>query len=265
MNFRDRIRKILPPFLQDRPGMNVGFRVMYSIALIYDVFAEALTQGQNARFPGVGTATALPMIGRDRRIIRGPRETDEGYADRLEHWLDEKPFAGGAYGMMRQIQAFFAPGKPRVRIVLRRGTWYTLDPDGTFTRYVASPNNWDWDSISHPGRASNTTDWWMVIYPPHAETDGDWGDTGTWGDPGAFGVQLDMGDATALLEIIRECGGVSYLSSLIFSYDEAQFDPALPPGDPLLPDGRWGNWGKLDGSDYVPSRFTDCRYLENQG
>ncbi|WP_437875228.1 hypothetical protein [Sorangium sp. So ce513] len=265
LSFRETLRRFVPPWLSDRPGRTVGFRYLYALASVLDAGAEVLVQGIQARFPGLGTPTALPYIGRDRRIIRGPLETDAGYAARLVRWLEYWRAAGNAYVLVLALQGFLSPEHPRIRLVTRQGLWYTLEPSGELLWHRAAPNNWDWDSLTHPESAAHWSDFWLIVYPPHFEPDGTWGDgTSAWGPGDAFGVQTTASNIAAIKAIVRQWKGAhTNCVTLILAYDPTSFDPASPPGAPGMPDGQWGYWSKDDGTGaYVKSRREDARYVE---
>ncbi|MGK4001096.1 hypothetical protein WMF31_00625 [Sorangium sp. So ce1036] len=265
LSFRETLRRYVPPWLSDRPGRTVGFRFLYAIASVLDAGAEVLVQGLQARFPGLGTPTALPYIGRDRRIVRGPLESDAAYGARLVRWLDYWRAAGNAYVLALALQSFLYPGHPRIRIVTRSGVWYTLEPSGELHWHRAEPSNWDWDSLTHPERAGNWSEFWVIAYPPHYASDGNWGDgTSTWGPGDTFGVQTTTSNIAAIKAIIQQWKGAhTRCAMFILAYDPSSFDPASPPGAPGMPDGRWGHWSKDDGAGgRVKSRREDARYVE---
>lgn len=266
LSFRETLRRYVPPWLSDRPGKTVGFRVLYAIVSVLDAGVEVLVQGLQARFPGLGTPTALPYIGRDRRIVRGPMESDAAYGAQLVRWLEYWRGAGNAYTLALALQTFLYPGHPRIRIVTRSGVWYTLEPSGELLWHRAEPNNWDWDSQTHPERADNWSEFWVIVYPPHFDDAGNWGasDGQTWGAGMAFGLDTTTGTVAAIKSLIQQWKGAhSLCRMLIVAYDPASFDPASPPGAPGMPDGRWGYWSKDDGSGgRIKSRRGDARYVE---
>lgn len=267
LSFRETLRRYIPPWLSDRPtsGRTAGFRFLYGFAAVLDAGMQFLVEGMQARLPGIGTATALPYLGRDRRIIRGPHESDADYAARLLDWLDLWRAAGNAYALAKALQAFLAPGHPRIRIVTRSGFWWTLDPSGELTWHRSSPNNWNWDSLTHPENAGCWADFWVVVYSPHFPTDGTWGDGRSfWGEPKVFGQDVSVTNAETIRALIRQWKGAhSRCVALIFTYDPQSFDPLSPPGSPGMPDGRWGHWSRDDGAGRrVRSRRADARFWE---
>ena len=265
LSFRETLRRYVPPWLSDRPGLSVGFRFLYALAAICDGGMQWLVEGIRARFPEVATPTALPLLGRDRRIIRGPEETDAGYATRLIPWLDVWRVAGSAEALTSQLQAFLFPGHPMVRIVTRGGLWHTLTPGAAVQVVQSQPNNWDWDSLTHPENATRWGDFWIIVYEPHYPTDGRWGDgTSFWGEDKVFGQNTSKANAAALRALVKQWKPAgTRCVNIIFAYNASSFDPAAAPGAAGMPDGRWGFWSKLDGSgNKVRSRRADARYWE---
>lgn len=266
LSFRERIRGLLPPWLVDRTtlGKTVGFRLAYGVTATLDAAVEAALQGLQARYPGLGTPTALPYLSRDRRIVQGPQESDDAFGVRLVQWLTYWRTAGNAYSLMKAFQAYLSPGYPQLRLVTRSGLWYTLATDGTLTYLQSSPNNWDWDSISNPGNAGNWSDFWVLVYPPHYPDDGLWGQpTSYWGDGKVMGQTTVPSNVAAISALIHQWkGSHSNCVCVIYTYDATAFDPTSAPGDPGMPDGHWGRWSKDSMSGRVKSRRDDCRYWE---
>ena len=278
-SFREKVRSFLPTWLLDRTsiGKTAGFRIIYSFMAILDAGAQVAIEGLQSRMPGLGTPTALPLIGKDRQIVQGPGEYNENYANRLIKWLDYWKIAGNAYSLMIAFQAYLAPNYPMIRLVTRDrpgygSIWYTLNTDGTLDIERVNPSNWDWDSISNPERDGYWSDFWIVAFEPHYGKDGLWGDGNSYWYPGAdvgkgqtFGQDPTYNSAQLLRSIVTQWKGAhTKCRCMIFSYRSNAYDPALPPGDPLLPDGKWGKYGKDDGSGgRIKSRDETDRYWDN--
>lgn len=128
--FRDRLRLISPPWL--RTGN--AEKLLYSMAAEVDAAADALIAGVKSRFPNYYSAESLPLIGRERRIARGPLESDGSYGLRLMRWLDDHRRRGGAYALLAQLHAYWSPGAFPVDLVYRNGRRYRMDADGIVTR-----------------------------------------------------------------------------------------------------------------------------------
>lgn len=271
LDIRSGLRRILPSWLQDRPalGKTTGFRYLYCPALLADAGVEAALQAVRLRYPSECDVSALPSLGRDRGMQRGPEMTDDLYRAALVEYLPLWEQAAHAYALARMVQLYLDPGHPVVRIVNRQSSWFTLAADGTFSHYQPAVANWDWDSETHPERASNWWESWVIVYEPHLADDGDWGDPGNWGDPAddggyqAFGQSTSMQNVSAVRSFVRAFKGThATVRSLIWSYDPTLFDPTAALGDPSLPDGWWGNWHKIDSGVAVPSRPETCRFWD---
>lgn len=271
--FREIIKTGLIKQLSERgPLLSSGFKRVFTIATAIDGLLEAAAQGRYASMPGRGTPSALGMIGRDRMLIRGPLETDEGYAARLRGWLDQWRIAGSALSLMLAIRAYLAPNAPLLRVYLRSGFCWTLELDGTLSWVREAMVPWDWDSISNPERDTGyQTDIWVIIYPPHYPTAGLWGDpdSDVWGGEsttgdgvGAFGFDIPAQTLSILREVVMQFKGPHcYVRSVIFSGSTTLFDP-INSNISQMPDGRWGTWSRNVGGTQVPTRRGDCRYWE---
>lgn len=257
LSYRESVRALVPPWLSDRnPAQpSRGFRYLYSMAAALDAMLETAVEGMRAKYPGQGTPTALPYIGRDRRIIRGPTEPATAFAARLIGWLDSWRLAGSARSVLEQLAPGFAPGAaPTMRIVNNHGVWYTL-ANGTLTIQYA--NNWNWD---------NRTDlWgrcWVIFYATGGYPwgkDGRWGDGKKWGDGRTWGTTMTRGQLATLQAIVAQWRSqqTRYVN-LIVAFDPTSFNPAHPE-----PDGTWGKFYKIVGGVAVPSRLGSARYFDD--
>lgn len=135
--FRDTLRKISPPWLQRGLAEKIG----YAIAVQIDAISDVATAGVFARYPGLGTPTALQLIGRERRIRRGRLETDASYAGRLRRWLVDHPRRGGPYALLEQLRAYFSAAPFPIHLASISGVRYVLDVDGAITRDVPAVRN----------------------------------------------------------------------------------------------------------------------------
>jgi hypothetical protein len=263
-SFADSLRAWLPPWLSDRAskGKSAGFRLLYGIAWLVDAALDMTVESVRARFPASAPPGALPYLARDRRIYRGPVESDDAFASQLVAWLTCWRVAGHAYALARGLQAFQSPHSPRIRVVTRGGVWWTLEPTGELRYHRATPNNWDWDSLTG-GDPAAWWDVWVIIYPPTFAPDGQWSDPGTWGPGKAFGLDISTETVASLRALIDQWKGAhTRVVQVVVCYDATLFEPTAPPGDPRLPDGRWGLWGKMSGGACVPARSASCRYME---
>lgn len=258
---RGALGSIVPNWLSNRRDLNVGFKVLWIIALLGDVFVQVALEGLRAAWPGRGTATALAVVGRGRGIIRGyaESETDAHYAERLRAFRDAWLLAGSQDGIVTQAHEYLSQ-RPLVRIVSRAGVWTTIAEDGTITKNAAA---WDWDSVSNPERAGYWSDEWVIVYPDAWSYRDDWG-TGIWGaDTLGLGHDVTRGEYGDLRSILATWKGAhSNVRTVIFTTNAALFDPDDPGS---LPDGTWGQWGLPNGSGsrVAGGRITaDCRYWD---
>lgn len=261
--FRDSIRTFTPKWLSNRRDQNIGYKLLYAVTVSLDVLMQGVSEGVQAPWPGRGTPTALPLIGRNRGIVRGEGESEASYSARLIPWLDDWANAGSSAIIAKQIHNYLG-NKPRVRIVDRSGNWVTVNADGTVTYATAA---WDWDSISNPERANFWSDLWIIIYPT------EWAITGTmlaslvsiWGTYNGVGLGHAVpreAYATIPSIVAQWKGAHTFIRSIIWSYDDALFDPAnmAHPGNP---DGKWGQVSMVDARNIErATRNGNCRYWE---
>ena len=258
MSLRDKVIQIAPPWLRRKWGA----RVLYSFGLLFDGVTDWQLQGLRARFPSLADESALAPLGRDRRIVRGYRETAAAYRDRLLRWLDDWRIAGNPVAILQQVQGYYGPAKPRVRTVSNRGTWFTLEPDGTVEIHRKRAN-FDWD-----GNVDLWARFWLIVYPnsvspPLFGDEGEWDDeldTPEWGDDEAcWGLDVPSEVVDATRDIVKTWKPANTrCEDIIFAFDSDTFDPESAPGAPM-PDGTWGVWS--DG--FVPcgeSREPTARY-----
>lgn len=266
-----RGRLQVPNWFANRLGKNVGFRVLWVIALICDAFIQAAIEGFRAALPGVGTDTALPYIGYGRGIIQGRAESNASYAARLANYRATWAKAGSAAGLAAQLQSYLG-GATVVRIIDRSGLFVTCDATGAIT--FATDATWNWD-----GSSTNPQGWsdiWIVVYPDPAYgvytslTDPAW--LAAWGvtsgnQPG-IGQKVLQDQVGAILQIVRTWKGAhTYVQAIIWSTDTTLFVPGSL-GAAGNPDGTWGNWcyGKTSAPSVVKRTLHtsngDVRYWE---
>ncbi len=255
-NLRDSLRSIVPNWLSDRPILNVGFAVLFTIALMGDCLLEALFEGMFAAWPGRGTNTALSLIGQSRGIIRGVNETDAAYASRLIDWLAIWYNAGRDTLLLQLLQNYVGGNLP-MRLITRAGQFVSIDSSGTIT--FDTDTSWNWDTVVLPERATWWSDIWVIVYVTDAQwdtfaslTDPAW--TAAWGtytNGACYTVPLST--SAGITSIIRDFRGVhTWLEAIVFTDDTARFIPgALGPTDPK---GGWGNWSRDIGGVQTPGR-----------
>lgn len=251
--FRDALTKVVPPWLQGYWGT----RYLYAIGVQLDAMGDALRAGVKLRFPNVYSDESLAMLGRERGIRRGPSESAEAYAARLDRWLDDGRTAGNPWTLLRQLQAYMTPHAVRLRYVNNAGFWRTLNADGS--REYTRSSAWDWD-----GTPAAWSRFWIVIYPPPAlwDRDGVWTGSEVWGDDGTtWGSTATPDEVASVRTIIADWMAPHALcKNIIIAFDDDAFDPTdtAPP----LPDGTWANYSKNVGGVQVPARDARAIYWE---
>lgn len=261
--FRDAFTAWIPSEFASRPGLDVGYRFLWSVGAICDAGAEVLSQGIQAAWPGVGTPTALPLIAASRGITRGLADTTETFAAKLVDWVERRRVKGSARELARQIQEYL-PGSPRVRVICRNGVWTTRNTDGSV---VVEEAIWDWDSVSHPERANWWSNLFVVIYTDIYPVQGNYGDVGrVYGMNEGVGHKIPKSQLYELRSLMAEWkAGHSRIRAVIWTADNTQFDPTDTFS---CPNGTWGSWSEpaIFGDPTSPrvrsARFTNCRYWE---
>jgi hypothetical protein len=265
--FLTSFRRRLPEWITNPKGD--GSAVWFAISVLLDGYAQRAYEGIYAKYPTYAPADALSYIGADRRIIRGVGESRDGYVARLLGWLSQFSHLtrGSPFALLEQVRAYCGGDGIRVRLVDRRGNWYTIDRDGTMS-YLLNQQNWLWDPIPP------SPDWarqWLIIYPAYDEesaTYKPWDKAlpldGSWSLDGSvsLGTDADPGDLTTLRQIVEDwTGGGKRLEWIIYYFhDDAGPDPdAFDPANPA-PDGTWWAWGS--GEPYEPNRDLDAVYMK---
>lgn len=283
MALRDLIKFLGPGWLvkdeiepADTP-LEVDNRVLYSIARVQDAYVEQATLGTLAAYPGgdgalvgypgVGAPEdALPYLGRDAQIIRGPGETREQYEARLQRAKDDWQAAGISWTLLEQLRAYCTPHAVRVRVVNYHRNYYQIDRDGS--RSWSKGMTWNWDN-------SPSTDWaqfWVHIYVTTGSPTQPWqrlpniGDPSLWnnaiGSPGyTIGSTATPDDVSTVRSIVRTWkpeGSRCIRICVIFRDDAPAFE--LDALSPPAPDGQWGKASKNVGGVQVYSRSTDAIY-----
>lgn len=253
----DDLERILPWWLRNRPGLDRGFKYIWASAVMCDALIDALMQGVQAAWPGLGTPTALDEIGNTRGIRRGLSDTNAEYAARLKAWLDKYARMGSDEELARALHEYLR-GRPMVRVVDRHGQWTEVDEDGDLRTFTAP---WDWDSISNPSHATDRpTDVWVIVYGSAYEHQPSWASLDLTHGIGHTVPRVEVDEAIAVMKQWKPAH--NWIRCVVWVDDPAELDPENEIG---LPDGRWGKWGKPDGfGSRVKSRNTNFRYWEFQ-
>lgn len=258
--FRDTFRQYITRWLQNRPGSNVGYRMLWAMIAPLDKAMQTVVEGARAAFPGLGTPTALPLIGQSRGRLQGEAESDEHFAERVIPWLDDwtqdDRFASEM--MARDIQNYLA-NTPAVTVVDRAGHWMQLSASGVATQTIAP---WNWDGTSNPERAGIWGDLWIIVYPC------EWTEAPTIAAGAAqpvtdglgWGHQVDRTAVDAILSLVAQWKGAhTTIRAIVWSYDPTL---CLPNGS-NNPDGNWGASSKYTRgppSTRIPARSANARY-----
>ena len=247
----------------------VASAYFWAYGAVVDCLSEMANQGLALRYPGLGTPTALPYIGRDRVIARGMFETDAAYATRLRRWLDDWSTAGSAASVLHQLAAHL--GYPKIRLVTANSWWWTRAAGiaGQVSLYIPSAPNWNWDSVSNPERAGHMSRAWVIVDcssgAPLPQAGGVWGSSGgrAWGDGQSIGLTYSNQVQDGVRKIVDTFRAAESLYLwVIYDLTGTNFNQTAAFGDSTLPDGQWGRWHKYVGGVAVPSRSLTCRYVE---
>lgn len=278
-NLRDYLHRYLPSWLADGypDSPSFGFRLVWTLGLMADVALEVILQGSLAAV-GKMTPTALPYIGQARGLVRNQEETDEEYATRLATWVDRAKENGSSYRLPLAIHDYLS-SHPRVRVfrrprldgdllVVAPGYCTTIETDRSIE--TVEESDFDWDSISHPERATYWSDLFIVVYTRAEVGDpiAQWAQrSGTLddltGDDGfSIGHLCTPKEVDDLKGLVLLCKSAhTCIRAVIWTSDPELF----VPGDPdSMPNGKWGDWGFYDDGAYVASdrNLTTCRYWE---
>lgn len=146
--------QISPPWLQRL----VGERFLSALGAPIDAAYERARESIKQRFPLVVDDSSLAMVGRERRIRRGPAEDATTYARRLRTWWDAHRTRGGPYALLHQLDAFFEDWlNVRMDVVYYSGTRRWIDENSVVTRDAVT---WDADGTGKWAR------FWVVFYVP---------------------------------------------------------------------------------------------------
>lgn len=271
MSLRQIIHKLGPSWLVgDRFSADGGeteietdARVLYAIALVLDALNTRLAMGIAARLPGFGAPPdALPYIGRDRLILRGPDETAEAYESRLVRYLPDHKVRGNPWALMEQLRGYCSPWPVEFRTVDEHGNWRIIAADGTRSRVLADSWNWDNSELENAwGR------FWVVICPAGSSP---WSAGPALGDPALWGGALgspgytigstatpnDVASVRSVVKAWKRAGVKGLFAIVTFDQD------AFKPGSVTNPDGSpvWTNHSTNSGGAQIAARNPNGRY-----
>lgn len=158
--FAGALLRRLPPWLQ----RTVGARVVQGMADPIDALVTASVEAVKARLPvDAPDATALGLIGAERRIRRGPGESAQTYARRIRTWWDAHRTRGGAYALLGQLDAYFQDWcNVRMDVVANSGLRRWIDAAATVAESVITRDSVTWDGDGS-GRWARI---WVFLYVP---------------------------------------------------------------------------------------------------
>jgi hypothetical protein len=252
--FRGVVRTLSAPYLAGPQG----YRFTYSvIGVPLDALAEYLRIGKLQAFPTYAQTEALGYIGKDRKMLRGFRETDAAYAPRLRGARATWKFAGNAQTVLSQLAAYFSPSAPVLRYVVNGedangvqfADWWTLQ-NGVFSHVRTSPSNWDWDGETDQRR------FWIIVYRDEGFTPWFWGDGHIWGGGQSWGYEEEFTenfavDARNFIFQWKAAGSHCWrFGGLIVTGDMSLFDPTGSGAG--YPDGTWSAYANRAG---IPTTF----------
>jgi len=127
--FEAGILKVSPPWLR----RTQGGALMQSFGKAIDGIVDRSIEAVAVRFPSTTYPGALPLISRDRRIRRGPQESDANFAARVLTWWTDHRTRGGPRALLRQLRAFWGGTIGTIELVYQSGRTHAIDVAGTIT------------------------------------------------------------------------------------------------------------------------------------
>lgn len=236
MPFRYSILEVSPPWLLETNGEGI----QYSEGTGLDAIEQWMVEGVKASMPGVGTPDALYLSGRDMVIDRGPNETDDHYATRLQRAVDSHRRRGSGPELCRQLLSQFSPSTlTPVRIVSNSAVWHEINTATEVVTKTVDGTNWNWDSLS-------STRWWrgwVIIDSSVAPWTADlWGAPGTWGDGGTWGSDATLADVARFRRIADRWKPAHIIVvNIIVTFAATEFEVAdvSPPNPNGTSDTAW--------------------------
>jgi hypothetical protein len=256
VGIRDLIRELSPPWLRRKWGE----RFLYAHGVAVDGVIDWAIQGVKARFPSKAPEEALPMLGRDRRIIRGFNEPASSYRVRLARWMTDWRRAGNAFALLEQVRAYLYGFDVVLRTVNDRGSWQMVQGDASTIHRLLG--NWDWDG-KFPLTAR--TRFWLLIseFGSLWSNDGTWGDGAVWGGDGeVVGFTATLDQVASLRQLVASWKPGGTLCPFIIVELVPTFDVSDPP--PGIPNAQYENWGRDVGGVYRPARHRASRYVSGR-
>lgn len=220
MSFRVTILELAPRWL----STGNAAALLRSFGSMFDELLVQLKEGKKASFPEYAPDDALGLIGNDRRILKGPAETNANYRPRLVRAIDSHRVQGSGFELLRQLAGFLSgQGNPPIRLVSNRATWHEYDwTNGTITKTKVG-TNWNWDD--------NTARWhrgWVII----DSSNGPFGPGPNFGDPAGgtfddgavFGSDATEQEVQSIQRLVQEWKPKNvHVTRIIVTYDALLF------------------------------------------
>jgi hypothetical protein len=236
------IHSVAPWYLQND---NIG-AFLQAVGITLDASISDLQTGLELSQPLLCDPSALPSLARDRNIRVYPGESDASKRMRLATWLQLHRQRGTHQGELRHVQPYFLPDLPMMRMVHQSGDgqyagWHTLASDGTYSRALAHPSNWDYD-----GNAAQWSRFWCILYAPLGAVQARYDDGGTYDSAERYDVLTTQVGLDVLAMITEWKSAHSAFWGLVVASDPLSFSPlatatADPSGWTSLPVGNWGS------------------------
>lgn len=232
--FRETARKLAPPWLQGTRGGGL----LYSLAAPFDALLDSLSRAVGVRTPG-NDQEADALTGAERKIPRGPAETDAQYAQRLTGWRAAHARRGTTFELLRQLSGFLRDETGvslPLQLITNRGDLFEVSSGGleTYSFLGASWDGSDWD-----GDTASWSRCWIVIdcgvrYSRAVTTY----HFGLDRDMYSLGSTMPTPVCAGIRSIVRDWSGAHVVtSSIILSFVDS---PTLAPAD-------WARLGDRNG------------------
>jgi hypothetical protein len=258
----------IPPwFLRNRYASTF----LQAHGLVVDNAVESTALGLHLSQPLRCDESALPILSQDRGIRLYSTEPKASQRFRLSQWWQLHRQFGTHQGEMRNVQPFFLPQTPMLRIVHQSGdgsssTWHTLDASGAYSVHRSTPSNWNWDNV--PSKWSR---FWLIVYtgalnlPPQPRWDG-----GQLWDGGSIwdGLLTSSQIADIVAGVTDAKSAHSQLWGVILAPSTGSFTPTdtiatHPDGWSNLPNGKWGF--AIDNQTGKPTRLPGATFAYDLG
>lgn len=243
--YRNIVQSLVPKWL----SAGEGGKVLYTLHLVADAFLERARLGLIARFPSYAPEDALPLLSRDRKIMRGLNEPQSSYAVRLCQWLDTHKTRGNPFVLLEQLRSYLQ-SDVTVRTVDQNGNWFSIEQGGAYDVQL-SKGQFNWDSVS--SRAWGQ--FWVVVYGSTLWTAPKYGDGSVYSKAHVWGLSATPSEIDGLRTIVRQCKPAHAICRwIIVSLDDSLFHPGTALN---------GLWEKdcTESNPRLASRNRNARYI----